>query len=1040
MSESSAVSISVSCWLILLVCSGVGFTDSTYAQPNVATNAVPLASVPPEDCNVPPQDLVAPDLPPGTDRVVRIVSVNGYYRPELSTGSMADLRLAKLSVEPRRGGYRWGPKCRGTVKFFFLAAGDQPSNDEVPVSGTPKVAPSAPVTSPSSMSTEPAPNWQDSADLPPALSPQSPSVSDQDTSADTRTMAGGRKDDPCPPPGGAVNSVMLERVRFLVQRCSSVTSSCAATASPAGASGDCVTKCRQWSPPSIQGAPLEGETIGLILQDGERISWNAEVAKTARFKRIEYPDTGEEIHGPILERAQFSNGVTIREVEYGRFSAEVPVSLLGSRSTVSQNATDGSTTNSRPARSAPPVSRITLNGKATFEHLWYTGDGGKFVLRFTNQGSGQSPADSSESGICPPSGTLVVHVVVKTLDPFFTGVVSQTFTLVSGASRNLTGTVDSLLQAMTSYQSDILLGARIEIRTWDELQPAAFIDDFWFGVYRFLDVADDKHADGTVEMARTLSDGKNGVVRQRKMALRVHPEAAVQFDSDDPSEFQVRVQQELGTFRFDPPIGDVRQQYSGRVILSSKSPLRRIGTLAMKGTGEPQNRILFNEGGFEKTLAGVLLLAKEPGNSSAKPPHGTFGHPALIPKPEWLQIESRSQRDALGLAIRRQMQLLWSEAGLLQGIRWTSSADLNNTIEFRYSTFDNRKGFPRAKSIVENQAAIFQDIIRKRHLWSKPELAFRLSQAINPGLRATIDLWPDSILEGVPPLPDNRVSQTSDQMARAFAKTMVHEIGHTWSLDHPVKTLEVGNNAELQKLVLADEPINSNRAIRLAFHGETTRLLPLIDPDDTPAKRVFIRPGTIRDALIGLPSIGVENFLINDRGVTLYSCGYLVDRSAWNEADLRAEEIAYRENLVTLCQQTDLSEQNRTIFMRFSGHLSSANVDPIEIQPADGGTVTTVTEGSRVEELLVENGQPALLDGYMVGSSANTIFDKVTGDVMAQSSDVSGEQRFLEGLSLEAAKMALALNYTSEEVETVVALYAGLDAAYRRFGKLGFER
>ncbi len=82
---------------------GAGLTghEAALAQPSEKSILEQFANPIPPDCHIPPRDLEPPDLPPGTNKVVRIVTLNGYVQPELSTGSFEDMRNAKIAVEPK---------------------------------------------------------------------------------------------------------------------------------------------------------------------------------------------------------------------------------------------------------------------------------------------------------------------------------------------------------------------------------------------------------------------------------------------------------------------------------------------------------------------------------------------------------------------------------------------------------------------------------------------------------------------------------------------------------------------------------------------------------------------------------------------------------------------------------------------------------------------------------------------------------------------------------------------------------------------------
>lgn len=1056
--------------------------EAALAQPRGKAALEQFANPIPPDCHIPPKDLEPPDLPPDMNKVVRIVTINGYFQPELSTGSPEDMRNAKVSVEPKRGGYAWGKKCRGRVKFLFLSETGKPAPKTPSIPGGSTSSPPSSTggssttqgssgapghTVPGASGSTPPSTTSGQRDRPPATSPAPTTTTPPSSQAPVQT--GGS--DPCgPPPATPPRTVLVPEVKFLVERCTSVTSTCSATAKSGSGSSDCVTQCLQWSDPAIQGAPREKETIGLILPGGDRIEWGRGVAEGAQFSWFKYPDQGEEISGPVLELGQFSNGVAVREVEYGRYSTEVPVSLLPVWSSSTTAATKPKVTST-----IKPIPIIKLNGSEQFKHLWYTDDNGQFTLSFANNAKAAGPsgaASMSATGGCPSGGNMVVELTLKKVQPslleeaqpFFEGVETQTFTLAPQETKELTGTLKKLLESIKTYKSDILFGARIAIKVWEEHKPETLLEDLAFGVYRFLDVADDEHKDGVVEMARTLADGPDKVVRLRELAMQVHPDAAVKFDSDNPQEFRVREEQGATSFRFDPKHSDRRERVSGTLVLSAKQDNRRIGSLRFKGTGELQNRIVFDVAKFIRALEKVVIIAKDPRNAQANPP-SYMVHPALVPSEEWKEFDSPSKQAALAADIKARMQFLWEEAGLMPGIRWETRVDPENTVDFDFQLRENndpKGGFPRAVTPggADNLDAI-REIVRDKDQWNKAELAFRLSKAINPGYKQTIEVWPDSLLEGIPPSPNNRVILTREQIVNAFAKTMVHEIGHSWSLDHPVKADLIPARTTLQQLVLKQE-LSRTATFQLSFHGQTTKPLPYFETDPATGANRQVSGSTIWPALLNLSSIGFENYTpidpewhlkktpefkaTNRYGVFVYRCTYVLKnaQALRDEATNTGSEEAQSANLervnllIDRCNATPVNDRYFKFFIEFANHLRGADVDPITIIPSDAGAIALVEKGEKTFKVQTKNNKAgakvrAIIDGY---SEAD-----VFSDLMADINDAAGDLKFREGLSLEPLKMALALNYTKEEVEKmVVKLYSAMDQAYARWETVsGFE-
>jgi hypothetical protein len=516
---------------------------------------------------------------------------------------------------------------------------------------------------------------------------------------------------------------------------------------------------------------------------------------------------------------------------------------------------------------------------------------------------------------------------------------------------------------------------------------------------------------------------------------------------------------------------------------------------------------VFDVAKFIRALEKVVIIAKDPRNAQANPP-SYMVHPALVPSEEWKEFDSPSKQAALAAAIKARMQFLWEAAGLMPGIRWETKVDPVNTVDFDFELRENndpKGGFPRAvtkeqpdgltKEEADGLAVGQADalggtdhwreikaIIEKKGKWNPAELAFRLSQAINPGYRQTITVWPDSLLEEIPPSPINKVILTKDQIVNkviltkeqivnAFAKTMVHEIGHSWSLDHPVKTELIAAKTELQKLVLKNVDFPSSETFQLSFHGQTTEPLSFYQEDpkiqeDTQPERRMIKMGSqpISDALLKLSSIGYLNYKGDGKGqgVFVYGCRYVMANTATllkdfkpppKDASLTTEQLEKQlekmreahnrqreasKRIIDLCTpDSEVPARERTFYFEFANHLGGVDVDPITIIPSGAGDITIVEKGEKTFKVQTKNNEAgaevrAIIDGY---SEAD-----VFSDLMADINDAAGDLTFRKGLSLEPLKMALALNYTKDDVEKVVKLYSAMDKAYTAWGTpRGFE-
>ena len=76
---------------------------------------------------------------------------------------------------------------------------------------------------------------------------------------------------------------------------------------------------------------------------------------------------------------------------------------------------------------------------------------------------------------------------------------------------------------LRNFERDVLLGAELKIKISDLNNPSNVRYDDSVFVYRLLDIADDNHGDAQLNLARTLVDGEDNVVRERKIDYRIVP-------------------------------------------------------------------------------------------------------------------------------------------------------------------------------------------------------------------------------------------------------------------------------------------------------------------------------------------------------------------------------------------------------------------------------------------------------------------------------------------------------------------------------------
>jgi membrane-associated phospholipid phosphatase len=128
---------------------------------------------------------------------------------------------------------------------------------------------------------------------------------------------------------------------------------------------------------------------------------------------------------------------------------------------------------------------------------------------------------------CDPINAIATPLVVKitvdgqTSEFLEGGVVTQQFNLLPRQSKTIHGEMKDLLKDVKNYPSDVLYGATVTLKGWRYGAPTKLLIDKMIYIYRYLDVSDAPHingsgtevdsdllhTDGVLEMPDTAADG-----------------------------------------------------------------------------------------------------------------------------------------------------------------------------------------------------------------------------------------------------------------------------------------------------------------------------------------------------------------------------------------------------------------------------------------------------------------------------------------------------------------------------------------------------
>ncbi len=435
------------------------------------------------------------------------------------------------------------------------------------------------------------------------------------------------------------------------------------------------------------------------------------------------------------------------------------------------------------------------------DHLFWDDDGG---FQLTIRHAGYEDGEGGEQGAARSTAweSVTVGITVNTPPEFLEGdLVTQTFLLPPKEKKQFDVEVVDLLPLIRNFERDVLFGANVQIKAWQEDDPETLIFDDEFNIYRYLDAADDEHDDRTMSLAPTYRDGRDGdATRKREVELwGVHEEAEAEFEIDPAEEFRVEMAPPLATFIFDPSAGNQLDHFIEDLQVRNKRKDRVAGTLFIAGKGTPTYNVFLNKRELVATLERIAVY-----NTPAY-----HLHTALLTNDEAVLVRSAPVRQRIADRVQARMEQLLEAVS--PAIKFVESAgDPKTTIVYSWPT---RLNGPRANpgpepvsadywperlgevdavtnpivgpfghaGAVDNVGMIYRHL-RNRENYSRAELHYRLATAINMTPHGGIEIFVDSIMEHVG--TGEPLTLNEDQIVNAVAKTALHELGHDLGVLH----------------------------------------------------------------------------------------------------------------------------------------------------------------------------------------------------------------------------------------------------------------
>lgn len=596
-----------------------------------------------------------------------------------------------------------------------------------------------------------------------------------------------------------------------------------------------------------------------------------------------------------------------------------------------------------------------------FKDYLFHNDDGEIKLRISNL----SPKDFQSSRCRPPDNPAVLKVRFKfdsksIASEFLDNLPQAAFSIGPGEEKTVEMHLKKLLDQVKTIERDRLYGVQLKIEFETGKGKSLGSSDLY--IYRFLDVADDKHDDGIIEFADTIKDGFGNIDRKRNLEMRVGPNSEPILEVDDRNNFAVTgFPQKVLVF---DPVGDPDTfDRDVQTTLSVRTPDDElVDTLLTKGDASPKFKINVNKSELQSVLAQI-----------ASGGDGNVNY-ILVTANERALFDTAAEQQAIADAVEVGLRDRFSQ--LSQGIEIVDGVGPDNAITVGWKTrgrtqmptgqvFDSGlfgasgeftlagipvPGAPHVQggNGVDNADEV-NTVIKESGNYNSAERNFRMSNALNQVPQTNLDVFVDNHLEYQ--LQNIPFQLSTGQLVNALVQTVAHEGSHTLGAPHPTSNINNIIDAVEQQLVTLSGDL-ANGAFQLRFLNDVT--LPI--PGSSPAS-------VVQAALQFLPSL-LDNVTVS-------------------------------------------GPIGGPFVVQFTNHLVGVDLPQIVASSASlGASVSTTINGASHE----------VPDLDLVGGRTDIMFD---GHV-----DWQGELRFRSGVTLEVNKMGLKIDWTETDAERVYNLFS----------------
>ena len=192
------------------------------------------------------------------------------------------------------------------------------------------------------------------------------------------------------------------------------------------------------------------------------------------------------------------------------------------------------------------------------DYFFFDDDTDIHTLTFSNDADPIDPSNDPHSSTNMDATPLVFQITVDAeANLFLTGLSSDTFALLPGQSRDMSFTVDAMLNNILSIPNDALYGTRVYVQAYAQGDPGNILETWSFYVYRYLDVADadlsdltGPHEDGVLDMPDAVADGPGGGQQLRPVTMFAAADAIPDITLQKGTNFYF--DPSSNTFGFDP--------------------------------------------------------------------------------------------------------------------------------------------------------------------------------------------------------------------------------------------------------------------------------------------------------------------------------------------------------------------------------------------------------------------------------------------------------------------------------------------------------